>query len=101
LKTTENVFIEPCTPNPEPEETYPDDLYMEEAPELETLAMPPPMDHLEDLYMDTGKDPDPPEPPQLIAAPAPLTKQTTHTETTEHVSSGRGCFPQIKNQKTC
>jgi hypothetical protein len=27
---TEDVFIEPRTPNPEPEETYPDDLYMEE-----------------------------------------------------------------------
>jgi hypothetical protein len=59
---TENVFIKPHTPNPEPEETYLDDLYMEEVPELEQLDMPPPTDHYEELYMDTGKDPDPSEP---------------------------------------
>jgi hypothetical protein len=59
---SEDIFIEPRTLNPEPEETYPDDLYMEEIPEQE-LLVPPPTDHHEKLYMDIGKDPDPPEPP--------------------------------------
>jgi hypothetical protein len=60
---TEDIFIEPCTLNPEPKETYPDDLYMEEAQEPEPLEIPPSVNYPEDLYMDIGKDPDPPEPP--------------------------------------
>jgi hypothetical protein len=84
---TEGVFIEPRTPNPEPEETYPDDLYMEK-------EIPEPKDE----HMDTGKHPDPPEPPQLIAAPTPLTQKTTNTE---HAPSGGGYFPQTTTQKKC
>jgi hypothetical protein len=82
---TEDVFIEPRTPNPELEETYPDDLYMEE----EVLE---PGNH-ENEPMDMGKDPDPPEPPQLIAAPTPPIQETTQTKTTEYAPSGGGYFP--------
>jgi hypothetical protein len=89
---TEDVFIEPRTPNPEPEEAYPDDLYMEE-------EIPEPEEHHKDEPMDTGKDPDPPEPPQLIAAPIPPTQKTTQTKTTEHVPSGGGYFPPMTTQK--
>jgi Retroviral aspartyl protease len=90
---TEDVFIEPRTPNPEPEEAYPDDLYMEE-------EVPEPEEHHEDEPMDTGKDPDPPEPPQLIAAPTPLAQKTAQTKTTEHAPSGGGYFPQMATRKT-
>jgi hypothetical protein len=69
---TEDVFIKPRMLNPEPEETYPDDLYMEEAPEPEI--------HHENKPMDTGKDPDPPEPPQPRIAPIPLVQETTQTK---------------------
>jgi hypothetical protein len=89
---TEDVFIEPRTPNPEPEEAYPDDLYMEE-------EIPEPEEHHKDKPMDTGKDPDPPEPPQLIAAPTPLAQKTTQTKTTEQGPSGGGYFPQTTTQK--
>jgi hypothetical protein len=89
---TENVFIEPRTPNPEPEETYPDDLYMEE-------EIPEPEEHHEDEPMDTGKDPDPPEPPQLVAAPTPLTQKATETKTTGNTPSGGGYFPPTTTQK--
>jgi hypothetical protein len=89
---TENVFIEPRTPNPEPEETYPDDLYMKE-------EIPEPEECHEDERMDTGKDPDPPEPPQLIAAPTPPAQKNVQTKTTEHTPSGGGYFPQTASQK--
>jgi hypothetical protein len=89
---TEDVFIEPRTLNPEPEETYPDDLYMEE-------EIPEPKEHHEKEQMDTGKDPDPPEPPQLIAAPTPPTQKTTQTKGTEHTLSGGGYFPPTITQK--
>jgi hypothetical protein len=89
---TEDVFIEPRTPNPEPEEAYPDDLYMEE-------EIPEPKVHYEDEQMDTGKDPDPPEPSQLIAAPTPPIQKTTQTKDTEHAPSGGGYFPQMTIQK--
>jgi hypothetical protein len=56
--------------------------------------------HHEDEHMDTGKDPDPPEPPWLITAPTPPAKQTTHTETTKHAPSGGGYFPQTNTWKT-
>jgi hypothetical protein len=85
---TEDVFIEPRTPNPEPEEAYPDDLYMEE-------EIPEPKDE----PMDTGKDPDPPEPPQLIAALIPPIQKATQTKTTEHAPSGGGYFPPTITQK--
>jgi hypothetical protein len=88
---TEDVFIEPRTPDPEPEETYPNDLYMEE-------EIPEPEKHYENEPMDTGKDPDPPEPPQLIAAPTPPTQKTNQTKT-EHVPSRGGYFPQTNTQK--
>jgi Reverse transcriptase (RNA-dependent DNA polymerase) len=88
---TEDVFIEPRTLNPEPEEAYPDDLYMEE-------EIPEPESH-EPEPMDTGKDPDPPEPPQLIAAPTPTKQETTQTKTTEHAPSGGGYFPPTTTQK--
>jgi hypothetical protein len=90
---TEDVFIEPRTPNPEPEEPYPDDLYMEE-------EAPEPKVHNEDEQMDTGKDPDPPEPPQLIAAPTPPMQKNTQTKATEHAPSGGGYFPQTGTRKT-
>jgi hypothetical protein len=89
---TEDVFIKPRTQNPEPE-AYPDDLYMEE----EILE---PENH-DNEPMDTGKDPDLPEPPQLIAAPTPLTQKTTQSKTTEHAPSGGGYFPQTTTRKTC
>jgi hypothetical protein len=89
---TEDVFIEPQTPNPEPEEPYLDDLYMEE-------EIPEPEIHYEDERMDMGKDPDPLEPPQLIAALTPLAQKTTWTKTTEHIPSGGGYFPQTTTQK--
>jgi hypothetical protein len=58
--------------------------------------------HHEDEHMDTGKDPDPPEPPRLIVpTPAPPIKQTTRTETIEHTPSGGGYFPQTNTWKTC
>jgi hypothetical protein len=85
---TEDVFIEPRTSNPEPEEAYPNDLYMEE-------EIPEPKDE----PMDTGKDPDPPEPPQLIAAPIPPIQKATQTKTTEHAPSGGGYFPPTITQK--
>jgi hypothetical protein len=88
---TEDVFIKPQTQNPEPE-AYPDDLYMEE----EILE---PENH-DNEPMDTGKDPDSPEPPQLIAAPTPLTQKTTQSKTTEHAPSGGGYFPQTTTRKT-
>jgi hypothetical protein len=92
---TEGIFIEPHTLDPEPEETYPDDLYMEEVLEPD-IPLP-----IEDIHMETGKDPDPPEPPRLIVAtPVPPTKQTTCTETIEHAPSGGGYFPQTNTQKT-
>jgi hypothetical protein len=91
---TEDVFIEPCTLNPEPEETYPNDLYMEEAPEPEPLDMPPPTDCHKDLYMDTRKNPDPPEPPWRIVTPTPPKQKTTCIKNMEHVPSGGGYFPQ-------
>jgi hypothetical protein len=77
--------------NPEPEEAYPDDLYMEE-------EIPEPESH-EPEPMDTGKDPDPPEPPQLIATPTPPKQETTQTKTTEHTPSGGGYFPPTTTQK--
>jgi hypothetical protein len=89
---TENIFIKPRTLNPEPEETYPDDLYMEE----EILE---PEKHHENEPMDTGKDPDPPEPLQLIAAPTPPAQKHVQNETTERTPSGGGYFPQTTNQK--
>jgi hypothetical protein len=49
--------------------------------------------------MDTGKDPDPPEPPQLIAAPTPLTQKNVQNKTTEYTPSGGGYFPQTTTQK--
>jgi hypothetical protein len=36
---------------------------MEEAQEPEPLEIPPPVNYPKDLYMDIGKDSDPPEPP--------------------------------------
>jgi hypothetical protein len=89
---TEDVFIEPRTLNPEPEELYPDHLYIEE-------EIPEPETHHESEHMDTGKDPDPPEPPQLIAAPTPSTQKVTQTKTTEHTPSGGGYLPQTTTQK--
>jgi hypothetical protein len=94
---TENVFIEPCTLNPEPEETYPDNLYMEEVPKPEPLNIPE--KYHENKYMDTGKDPDPPEPLQLITTPVPPTK-TTDTEATNYSPARGGYFPQTKTCKT-
>jgi hypothetical protein len=61
--------------------------------------IPEPEEHHEDEHMDTGKDPDPPELPQLIAAPTPLTQKTTQTKTTEHAPSGGGYFPPTTTQK--
>jgi hypothetical protein len=61
--------------------------------------IPEPEIHHKDEQMDTGKDPDPPEPPQLIAAPTPPAQKNVQTKTTEHTSSGGGYFPQTTNQK--
>jgi hypothetical protein len=55
--------------------------------------------HHEDEQMDTGKDPDPPEPPQLIAAPIPPAQKNVQNKTTEYVPSGGGYFPQTTTQK--
>jgi hypothetical protein len=63
--------------------------------------IPKPERHHEDEPMDTGKDPDPPEPPQLITAPTPPTRKVTQTKTTEHTPSGGGYFPQTTAQKKC
>jgi hypothetical protein len=49
-----------------------------------------------DEPMDTGKDPDPPEPPLPVAAP---TQKPTQTKITEQGPSGGGYFPQTTNQK--
>jgi hypothetical protein len=63
---------------------------MEEVPKPESLNIPPPTKHHEDLYMDTGKDPDPPEPPRLITAPAPPEKKPIRTKTTKYAPSVTG-----------
>jgi hypothetical protein len=64
----------------------------EEVPEPEILY--------ENEQMDTGKDPDPPEPPQLIAAPTPPAQKNVQTKTTKHTPSGGGYFPPTTTQKT-
>jgi Retroviral aspartyl protease len=54
----------------------------------------------EDEQMDTGKDPDPPEPPQLIAAPTPLIQKTTQTKTTKQGLSRGGYLPPTTTRET-
>jgi hypothetical protein len=61
--------------------------------------IPEPEERREDERMDMGKDPDPPEPPQLIATPTPPTQKTTQTQTTEQGLLGGGYFPQTTTQK--
>jgi hypothetical protein len=90
----EDIFIEPHTLNPEPED-YLGNLYMEEAQESESLEVPPPVNYPEDLYMDTGKDLDPPDPPEpsqpTIAPPSPSNK-TTRTKLTDYLPPGGGAY---------
>jgi hypothetical protein len=78
---TEDLLIEPRTPNPEPEEVYPDDLYMEEVLE------PEPPDLLESKKMDIKEDPELLKLPTLPTTELPPKK---NTRTTEPSSSGGG-----------
>jgi hypothetical protein len=80
---TEDLLIEPQTPNPEPEIEYPDDLYMEEK-----LEPPDPP-----IHMDTKRDPDPPKLPTV----KPLTKKTM--EPTSPSGGGGGYVPLTKTHK--
>jgi hypothetical protein len=61
--------------------------------------IPEPEVHHEDEHMDTGKDPDPPGPPQLITAPTPPIQKSTKTKVTEYTPSGGGYFPPTTTRK--
>jgi hypothetical protein len=93
---TEDLLIEPQTPNPEPEENYPDDLYMEEILEPE-LPDPPPADHPEDIYMDIKDNQEPSKLPVLPTIEAP--RKTTKTTSPPPSGGGEGYFPQTKTCK--
>jgi hypothetical protein len=80
---TEDLLIEPQTPNPEPEAEYPEDLYMEET--LEPLDPP--------VHMDTKRDPEPP----TVELP---TKETTKPTSPSTSGGGGGYVPLIKARKT-
>jgi hypothetical protein len=80
---TEDLLIEPRTPNPEPETNYPDDLYMEEDIKLEPPDPP--------VNTDTKQDP---EPSKLPTGKLPKT-----TETTRSSGGGGGYFPPTKTRK--
>jgi hypothetical protein len=90
---TEDLLIEPRTPNPEPEMDYPDDLYMEE-----NLEPEPPDPHPTDqVYMDTKQDPEPLKLPALpTVEPPPKAKPTKSSPS----GGGGGYFPQTKTCKT-
>jgi hypothetical protein len=91
---TEDLLIEPRTPNPEPEIDYPDDLYMEEniRPEPE----PPP---IEEVHMDTKQDPESSKLPMLPTVEL-LPKETTKSTSSSPSGGGGRYFPQTKAHKT-
>jgi hypothetical protein len=78
---TEDLLIEPRTPNQEPETEYPDNLYMEEDVKLE----PP------DPPVINKQEPEPSKPPTNTLPKVPETTRS---------SGGGGYFPQAKTCKT-
>jgi hypothetical protein len=88
---TEDLLIEPRTPNPE--EEYRDDLYMEENLEPEPQD-PPPVD---EGHMDTKQDPEPSKLPTLPVDKPP--KKTTETTRSSPSGGGGGYFSQTKPHK--
>jgi hypothetical protein len=80
---TEDLLIEPRTPNPEPEAEYPEDLYMEE-----TLEPPDPP-----VHMDIKQDPEPP----TVKLP---TKETMKPTSPSTLGGGGGYVPLTKIRKT-
>jgi hypothetical protein len=86
---TEDLLIEPQTPNPEPEVEYPEDLYMEE-----NLEPPDPP-----VHMDTKQDPEPSKLPTLPTVKL-LAKKTTKFTNLSPSGGGGGYIPETKARKT-
>jgi hypothetical protein len=86
---TEDLLIEPRTPNPEPETEYPEDLYMEE-----NLEPPDPL-----VYTETKRDPEPPKLPMLPTVEL-LAKKTTKPTSPSPSGGGGGYVPLTKARRT-